>query len=268
MELDITSLLSAWPYDEDRNVRRIAGKDGREKLQARLPLGMEQYEIEGRPDGARPEGCESYLEFYERTAEREGASWRLSTEDFSKLHEEGLLYYFRYLLFFRIGEYDLCERDTARNLRLVDFISGHADGPAMAEALEQYRPYILRMHAVAVAVKTAKAGELTQALSTINRAIEAIEALGAVETQVFRLERARSLVALRDLRNQLVRKDPAARSKVKRLRDELAEAVSKENYERAADLRDALRQLSGEESAEDAESLCGIAFRASSHGKR
>jgi hypothetical protein len=245
MKNDISSLLAAWPYDEDASVRRITGTDGREKLQVRLPLGIEQYEVHGRPDGVRPEGCESYLEHYERVAEREGGAWRLTAEDFSRLHEEGMLYYFRYLLFFRIGEYDLCARDTARNLRLADFVSRHADGSDMAQTLEQYRPYIIRMHAVAEAVKTAKKGELARALTMITDAIREIEALGFVETQVFRLEKARSLVALRDLKSQLTRQDRASTPLVQRLREDLAEAVSHEDYERAAVIRDKLKRLEG-----------------------
>jgi len=245
MSSDISSILSEWPYDEENNVRRITGEDGREKLQVRLPLGIEQYEVDGRPDGLRPEGCESYLEYFEGVAEREGAGWRLSAPDFAKLYEEGLLYYFRYLLFFRVGDYEKCARDTARNLRLADFVRAHAGDPEMSAAIEQYRPYILRMNAISIAVGEAKAGNLEEALDILSEAMEEIEELEPVDTQIFRLEKARSLIALRDLKNQLKRQEPLSR--VERLKEELAEAVSTENYERAALLRDEIRRLSKDE---------------------
>ena len=36
----------------------------------RIDLGLIQMEIDGRPDGERPEGYESLLEFYEAKAQR------------------------------------------------------------------------------------------------------------------------------------------------------------------------------------------------------
>src|SRR5258705_442223 len=57
---DLTEMLRRWEYDENRPVRRLKAGDGREVLQVRLPLGIEQYEINGRPDGKRlEEGMEA-----------------------------------------------------------------------------------------------------------------------------------------------------------------------------------------------------------------
>src|SRR6516164_5389851 len=61
---DIRRILEAWPYDPDKDARLTQGEDGREILQVRTPVGLEQYELDGRPDGARPHGMESALEFY------------------------------------------------------------------------------------------------------------------------------------------------------------------------------------------------------------
>ena len=240
-ENDISDLLAAWPYDENNEVRRIKGWDGREKLQVRLPLGLEQYELDGRPDGLRPEGYESYLDYYEEIARRSSPGWSLSKEDFKKLHEEGLLYYQRYLLFFRIGEYDLCVRDTTRNLRLLDFVKRYAPDSETAEILEQYRPYILRMRTMAQAIKLAKEGRLIEAVEVVDCGLEEIEGLDPVDTPVWRLEKTRSLISLRDLKNQLCRHDPV--KEIERLKEELKKAVSKEDYEKAAALRDEIKRL-------------------------
>jgi len=65
---DITPLLKGWDYEPGTiNVRKVTGLDGAAKLQMRLDLGLLQMEMMGRPDGARPHGCESLLEFYETT---------------------------------------------------------------------------------------------------------------------------------------------------------------------------------------------------------
>ena len=53
---DLRAILAAWPYDPDDDARIVRGDDGREILQVRTPLGIEQYELEGRPDADRPHG--------------------------------------------------------------------------------------------------------------------------------------------------------------------------------------------------------------------
>src|SRR6185503_5801203 len=63
---DITPMLRGWDYEPGTiNVRKVSGLDGHPKLQMRLDLGLLQMEMTGRPDGTRPHGCESLLEYYE-----------------------------------------------------------------------------------------------------------------------------------------------------------------------------------------------------------
>src|SRR5437764_8130492 len=63
---DISAVLKGWDYESGTiNVRKVAGLDGVPKLQMRLDLGLLQMELTGRPDGQRPHGCESLLDYYE-----------------------------------------------------------------------------------------------------------------------------------------------------------------------------------------------------------
>ena len=65
MSQDISFLVQGWDYDPNEvTVRKITGLDGREKIQMRLDLGILQMETEGRPDGRRPFGRESLLEYH------------------------------------------------------------------------------------------------------------------------------------------------------------------------------------------------------------
>ena len=71
MSKDLTVLLHDWDYNPNEvTVRRILGIDGREKIQMRLDLGVLQMEVAGRPDGKRPFGHESLLEFHQERLER------------------------------------------------------------------------------------------------------------------------------------------------------------------------------------------------------
>src|SRR5256714_9267109 len=63
---DILPLLKGWDYEPGTiNVRKINGLDGAPKLQIRQDLGLLQMELTGRPDGAKPNGCEALLEYYD-----------------------------------------------------------------------------------------------------------------------------------------------------------------------------------------------------------
>lgn len=237
---DLTTILADWEFDESNSVRRIKAGDGREVLQVRLPLGLEQYEIDGRPDGKRPMNCESWLHYYwEQAKTRESGEGDevldLGDEDFDRLEREGLLYYYRYLLFFQMHEYRLCARDTRRNLKLLDFVRTHAT-PERAQALEQYRPYILRMNHMARALFKIKDDEdIPGALKLLQVGAQAIADLPVIpENPVFEVEKTRSLKSIEDLIAQLETHAPRHVA----LENELQKAIREENYERAAVLRD------------------------------
>src|SRR5688500_7715681 len=124
---DILPLLKGWDYEPGTiNVRKINGLDGQPKLQMRLDLGLLQMELIGRPDGMRPHGCESLLDYHEkrlREHRRKNGTdlgFHLSGAQCQSLREEALMYYHRYLSLFVLGEFAGVARDTARNLRVLD----------------------------------------------------------------------------------------------------------------------------------------------------
>ncbi len=84
MSLDLNTILKDWPHENGNiKVRKIAGLDGREKLQLRVDLGVLQMELTGRPDGQRPHNCESLLEYHQKRAaraEEKGEGYELTPE--------------------------------------------------------------------------------------------------------------------------------------------------------------------------------------------
>jgi len=241
---DLSGLLKRWSYDPARTIRRIQTASGREVLQVRLPLGIEQYELRGRPDGKRPEGCESWLHYYQKKRRALESEFLLEKKDCEKLSAEAMLYYYRYLLFFQTGEYALCARDTARNLRLLEFVARHASKPEHCETLEQYRPYILRMNIMARTLRRLEQKkDLRAAVRSLRIGIEAVRSLPSLDgNQVFDFERDRSIKSLEDLSRQLERQLPVSRFDV--LKKEMEEAISREDYEKAATIRDQIRKIS------------------------
>jgi hypothetical protein len=243
---DIRDVLEAWAYDPDNDARIIRGKDGREILQIRTPLGLEQLEIQGRPDGARPHQMISALEFYEQKlaqAEVAGnaAEFELNAQDCAELIGEGTLYYFRYLRLFQLHRWSEAARDTARNLRLFDFIRRYAAREEDRQYLEKWRPYLVRMNCAASALQHLEKGDAQAAIKIIETGREQIEALEEMADDTFQMERERSLTALRELEKQVQQKQPV--SPVELLQRQLRRAIERQEFERAAELRDRIRAL-------------------------
>src|SRR4028118_936397 len=100
MNQDIAVLLNGWEYNANEvTVRRIVGLDGVDKIQMRLDLGVLQMELEGRPDGRRPHGYESFYDYLvsrrERYISQHGSAddWEVTSEDCSDLRQESMQYY-------------------------------------------------------------------------------------------------------------------------------------------------------------------------------
>ena len=246
IDRDLKALLESWPYDPDDCVRVVTLGDGREVMQVRLPLGIEQYEIDGSPDGHRPHDVESVLDHHlaqleaAKAAGKE-AEFRLNPDECVDLFNEGVLYYYRYLHLFQLKDWPRTVRDTARNLCLFDFIRRYAARDEDKQYLEQWRPYVLRINAVAAAMIALGGDDHPKALAIVTGAAGKIEALPDIDEDTFRFERQRSLEALHDLAEQIEKDKPL--TELQTLERQLDEAVTTEHYERAAELRDRIRIL-------------------------
>jgi hypothetical protein len=244
--VDLRKMLKSWPYDPEDDARIIHGENGREILQVRTPVGIEQYETEGRPDGARPHGMESSLEYQLRRLEEakilgQEADFRLDESECAELFSEGTLYYLRYVRLFQLQDWTRTIRDTTRNLRVFDFVHRYAEREEDQQYLEKWRPYILRINATAVAMLALEKGAYDKASRVINEATETIELLNGFEDETFQYERERSLVTLREFGEQIQKNRPI--SELEKLEHQLRHAIQQQEFERAAQLRDRIREL-------------------------
>jgi hypothetical protein len=243
---DLRRMLKAWPYDPEHDARIVRGEDGREVLQVRTPVGLEQYEMDGRPDGLRPHGMESALEYHlhllnqAKFAGRE-ADFELSPQECSELFHEGTLYYFRYVRLFQLKDWARTIRDTARNLRAFDLLHRYARREEDQQFLEKWRPYILRVNASATVLLEMEKGAYDEALRIANEALKKVESLEELEDDTFKFERERSVMAMRELESQIQKNRPL--SELEQLEHQLRRAIDKQDFERAARLRDRIRDL-------------------------
>ena len=248
---DLRSLLDSWPFDPDEDARIVSVAGGRDVLQVRTPLGIEQLELEGRPDGARPYGMESVLDYHLQQlaqAKADGCEdeFELNESDCAELFGEGTLYYFRYLRLFQLKRWAETARDTERNLRLFDLVNKFAVREEDQAYLEKWRAYVVRMTAASAAMAF-EGGSHKQALEIVNGAIQRIETLEEMEDETFKFERGRSLAALHDLAGQIQQTRPV--STLERLEQQLRRAIDRQEFERAAELRDRIRELKSRQTA-------------------
>ena len=245
MSLDLNSLLQDWPHESGSiKVRKILGLDGREKLQLRIDLGILQMEMSGRPDGVRPHNCESLLQYHQRRAARceaRGDTYELSSDQCSELQQEGIQYYHRYLSLFQINEFQAVIRDTQRNLDLFDFVAEHTDRDELGWSFQQFRPYVLMMNTRAKASIMLSEGRFSEAIGEIERGREAIEEFFQNSNFPELAQKSSEIAFLEEWLEEVTAKRPLSRLEI--MQREMEVAIASELYERAAELRDAIKLL-------------------------
>jgi hypothetical protein len=244
---DIGPLLDGWEYKPGQVVvRRFMGKDGREKVQLRLDVGILQMNTEGRPDGKRPMGYTSLLEYYQarlyqHVAANEGsdAGFHLNPEDCSRLQLEALQFHQRAFCLLELRDYAGVIRDAERNGTVFDFAVKH--GPAeLATGLTQFRPQQIMLLTRARAGLALEVEDYSEAIRFVEEGIEQIEGC-AREQERQEGRQFGELLWLQAWLEEIKVKRPI--SKREKLERALAQAVEVEDYEEAARVRDQLRDL-------------------------
>src|SRR6202045_2101590 len=243
MSLDLNTILKDWPHENGNvKVRKIAGLDGREKLQLRVDLGVLQMEMTGRPDGQRPHNCESLLEYHQRRAVRaaeKSEDYELTPEECAELQQEGIQYYHRYLSLFQINDFAGVVRDTQRNLDLFDFVPRHTERDDLAWSMQQFRPYVIMMNTRAKASIFLAQGKFPEAIIEIEAGRAAISEFFQRSNFPELAGKSTEIAFLDEWLEEVRAKRPL--SKLEVMEREMETAIGKGLYERAAELRAEIR---------------------------
>ncbi len=249
MDFDISPLLEQWPYKPGQVVvRKFKGRDGKEKIQLRVDLGVLQMNAEGRPDGKRPFGQNSLFDHYQSKLHKHLAAnsgsdeaFKLSAEDCAKLQLESLQYHHRYICLLQLEDYAGVVRDAERNLAVFHFVGKHAETEELAWSLRQFQPQLLMILTRGRATQSLEARDYAVAIARIEEGIEDIRAFYREYSRTEQSEQSGELQSLETWLAEIRANRPlSAREK---LEQALSDAVQREDYEKAAKVRDALKNL-------------------------
>jgi hypothetical protein len=233
----IDGILRHWPFElGNLSARVVKATENREVLQMRIDLGLMQMEMTGRPDGERPGGAETYLDYLLRESLQHGPDMILTEEQCAEADREFAQFYHRRICWLTLKNYRRAAEDAEHTLSFMDFCQDHSPDEQWSVSREQYRPFVLFHLTQASALAKLEEEDAEAAVQEINEGLQRFRDLFAVydaEEQYDDDELVSRLVEMReDLRNEF----DVGRT----LEEQLSDAVAAEEYELAALLRDKL----------------------------
>lgn len=236
---DIDAILRDWEFQPGEvSVRVVPAAGKREVLQMRIDMGVLQLEMERRPDGARPQGFETYYDYLVHESLRAKPPFSLSPEHCAEADREFVQYYHRRLCWLALKEYGRAVRDADHSLALMDFVKNCSPNEDWTWSHEQYRPFILMHRTQAAALSGLEESGPEVAIEEINQGLERIRAFFIEWEQEEGFDEDELVEKLNHLRESIREHYGVGRT----LTEQLSDAVASEQYELAARLRDELNQ--------------------------
>ncbi len=255
---DISSLMQNWPHDHKTvNARIIRGYDGQPQLQLRLDCGILQMYLDGRPDGLKPHKCQTLLEYVERQISDESQQERNEEDEdmpkrvWAQLDREMTQFYHRRLALLSVAKkaqedqdaelartcYRRAVRDAEHTLRAMDFIRTYCKDEDHIEIHERFRPFVLWHQTIALTQQKIIDEDFDQAIEQVKEGMGSIAKVYKDHGLTKWLKHDPSMAELRTLEKQIRRRYGIKAT----LREQLQDALSREDYENAAKIRDELR---------------------------
>ncbi len=232
---DIDRILQGWPFRPGEVLARmVKAADGRQVIQMRIDLGVLQLEPEGRPDGERPGGNETYFDFLVAEVIREGSDFQLSEEQCSEADREFFQYYHRRICWLALREFRRAADDADHSLAFMDFVQNHSPSEEWTTSHEQYRPFVLFHRVQSGALAELEEHGPEAAIEEINQGLGKFRDLFARYELADQFESDELVARLVELKESVRSHYQVGRT----LNEQLADAVAAEQYERAAELRD------------------------------
>ncbi len=250
MRRDLDDVIQGWPYDPEPGeilAREIRARDGRTVLQVRIELGVLQLEVAGRPDGLRPHGFTTYLDYLRHCAAVRGkgdaarvSTWKMSNSQCGEADREFIQFNHRREAWLALRRYDPAIRDADHTLALLDFIQRHGEEDDFIVSHEQLRGPVLFHRTQALTILALENRRYEDAIDMLREGVERISAHQQGWWDQSDLGESPNPALIDHLLNfeQQIRENYRVE---KTLREQLDDAVAREDYEQAARLRDRIK---------------------------
>jgi len=239
---DLDAVFQQWPFKPGAiSARLVRTANGREVLQMRIEMGLLQMEMAGRPDGEKPGGETTYLDFIQKQALKEGETFALSASQCMELDREFLQFYQRRICCLALRQFARGMADANHTIALMDFAAKHSLNPEWTLSYEQYRPFVLFHRAQAAAMVELQRSGPEAAIEVLNTGLGEMKLLFVRLEMEEQFDRDELVGQLVELKESLRQEYHVGRT----LAEQLADAVAGEQYEYAAKLRDEIAQRRG-----------------------
>jgi UvrB/uvrC motif len=244
MNSDISALLGDWAFNPGAvQARLVEADDGRMVLQIRVDLGLLQLEANGRPDGTRPHGFPTYLDYLREKADRAERAERpflLDDDQCDEADREFVQFYHRRVGWLALREFAKAIADADHTLAFMDFVRNHSPNEQYTLAHEQYRGFVVFHRTQAAAALAVHEDKPEAAIDAIRDGLERLRKFFAAHGLEEQFEEDGMVKQLRSLEQSLRTLHGIEAT----LHEQLEQAVANEEYEAAARIRDALRKRS------------------------
>jgi hypothetical protein len=238
----IDTALQGWGYEPGSvQARLVQGGDGRTVIQMRVDLGVLQLETVGRPDGQRPHGCPTYLDYLRRrarAAEKHDRPFVLDEDQCEEADREFLQFYHRRICWLALREYAKAVADADHTLAFMDFLREHSPSEEYTRAHEQYRGFVTFQRTQGAAALALEKDDPEGAINEVHQGLNRLRDFFAAHDAEERMEEDGMVRHLRKIED-FVRREHRIEAT---LQEQLDRAIANEEYETAARIRDQMRQ--------------------------
>jgi hypothetical protein len=239
---DIDYVMEGWDYKPGMvQARLVQARGGRQVIQMRVDLGILQIETSGKPDGTKPHGQATYLAYMQeqaRVAGKNDGTFLLSEEQCQEADQEFLQYYHRRICWLALRNYARAMADADHTLALMDFVKEHSPSDEYLQAHEQYRGFVLFQRTQAAAALHVEKGSPENAVDELRAGLDKLREFFAAFEMEEEMEEDGMVQHLRKVEHQLREEYKIDAT----LQEQLEKAIADEDYEKAARLRDELKQ--------------------------
>ncbi len=255
---DIKPILDDWPKEEKKVTARIfTDKYGQYQIQMRINCGLIQMYLEGRPDGQTIGGCQTFLEYIEQQAIKDGGieEYQLSQEAdvWEELDREMNQFYYRRIALLAIGKdaqeqgnielaqmcFNRAIQDADYTLHAIAFIRDYCDDEDYAEIHQRAKSFVIWHRVIASAQQAILTDNPDEAIEIIKKGENEIKHIYKERGLTKWLKYDPSIKELYSLEKHIRRKYGITLT----LKEQLEQALEEEDYEKAAQIRNKLNKI-------------------------